>query len=406
MQFVTRTSDDVINDFKQSALADTEFLSLLTASLEKASAQAQENLDGKLYSALDWPQDFEGYVEYLVWFAKWAPQQSDADAWKPANIPADQHASQEVYDRLCHFYWLIDQEVGPDSGRIVQNIPWFSEWLIEYANLWGSYLNTTASFNDDILQSFITDSPKYKVEDSMIDGRPNSPSGWLTFNQFFARELNPGLRPIDAPMDNTIVTSPADCTYKQTYAINEDSSIPEITIKQTHKFANVEDLLEGSDYKSAFAGGTFVHYFLGPYSYHRFHTPVAGIIRECYPVKGLVYLAVNLKNNKFDAPDSSKDGYEFIQARGVITIDTTGSPFGDVGIVAVIPIGMCQVSSVNMIATAGSPALKGDEFGYFLFGGSDIIVLFQAGTNPVINEDGHSYRLYGTSIATLSAREV
>ena len=89
----------------------------------------------------------------------------------------------------------------------------------------------------------------------------------------------------------------------------------------------------------------------------------------------------------------------------MITIDTTGSPYGDVGIVAVIPIGMCQVSSVNMIATTGCPALKGDEFGYFLFGGSDIIVLFQAGTNPVINEDASSYRLYGTSIATRSQRQ-
>ncbi len=402
MEFETRTSADVINDLKTKAQADSNFIPLLTASLEKASSQAREHLDDKLYSALDWPQDFEGYVEYLNRFARWTPQQSSAEAWKPDKVPPHQQASQEVYDRLCHFYWLIDQGVGPDSDTIVQNIPWFSEWLVDYANLWGCFLNTTESFNNDILQTFITDSPKFKVEDSMVNGRPNSPSGWLTFNQFFARELNPGLRPIDAPTDNSIVTSPADCTYKATYAIDENSSIPQVTIKQTHRFANVEDLLEGSLYRSAFAGGTFVHYFLGPYSYHRFHTPVAGFVRECYAVKGSVYLAVNLKDNQFDAPDSSQGGYEFLQARGVITIDTAGSPYGDVGIVGVVPVGMCQVSSVNMIATQGSQALKGDEFGYFLFGGSDIIVLFQAGTDPVINRDAQSYRLYGTPIASLS----
>lgn len=402
MQLETKTSEDVINDFKSQAQADIDFIALLTESLQKAQTQAQKNLDSKLYDALDWPVDFDGYVDYLGWFAKWPPHQSTAEAWKPENVPPDKQASQEVYDRLCHFYWLIDQKVGPDSATIVQNIPWFSDWLVDYANLWGSFLNTTESFNQDILESFINDSPKFKVEDSMIDGRPNLPSGWLTFNQFFARELNPGLRPIDSPMDNSVATSPADCTYKATYAIAEDSSIPEITLKQTHKFANIKDLLEGSQYRDAFGGGTFVHYFLGPYSYHRFHTPVAGIVRECYPVKGAVFLAVNLKNSQFDAPDSSAGGYEFTQARGVITIDTTDSPYGNVGIVAVIPVGMCQVSSVNMIATSGSTALKGDEFGYFLFGGSDIIVLFQAGTDAVINKDSQSYRLYGTPIATLS----
>jgi phosphatidylserine decarboxylase len=216
----------------------------------------------------------------------------------------------------------------------------------------------------------------------MIAGRPNAPSGWLTFNQFFARELNPGLRPIASPTDNSRVTSPADCRFKAMYPIGHDSTIPEITIKKTHRFASIEDLLKGSQYKSAFANGVFVHYFLCPYSYHHLHTPVAGIVRECYSVRGLVYLDVNLANNQFDAPDSSEGGYEFAQARGVITLDTKDSVFGDVGIVTTIPVGMAQVSSDNMTATVGSNLLKGDEFGYFLLGGSDIIVLFQAGVNP------------------------
>ena len=76
-----------------------------------------------------------------------------------------------------------------------------------------------------------------------------------------------------------------------------------------------------------------MHLFLGPYSYHRFHTPVAGVVKECYPLLGEVYLKVALNQQQFDAADSAQDGYEFTQARGVLTIDTTGSPYGDVGIV-------------------------------------------------------------------------
>lgn len=89
-----------------------------------------------------------------------------------------------------------------------------------------------------------------------------------------------------------------------------------------------------------------------------------------------MYLDVNLSQGQFDAPDSATDGYEFTQARGIIIVDTTDSPYGDIGLVGIVPVGMCQVSSVNMTATVGSDLLKGDEFGYFLFGGSDIIVLF------------------------------
>ena len=218
----------------------------------------------------------------------------------------------------------------------------------------------------------------------MIEGRPNAPSGWLTFNQFFARELNPGLRPIASPTDNTVIASPADCTFRNTFSIADDSSIPEITIKKTHKFANVKDLLEGSQFADAFANGTYAHYFLGPYSYHRFHTPVAGHLRECRAVKGDVFLEVKISKEQFDAPDNAKDGYEFSQARGIVILDTAGSEFGDIGLVGVVPVGMCQVSSVNMTAVVGSNLQKGDEFGYFLFGGSDIILLFQEGTDPDI----------------------
>ncbi|NAS30812.1 phosphatidylserine decarboxylase [Flavobacteriaceae bacterium R38] len=395
MDIKTITSSEGIIEALINELKNNDSLKkLLITSLVQADKKAKNDLDNALYRALDWPIDIDGYIRYLKGFARWTPQQSGDDAWlKPGT-----HHHQEVYDRLCHFYWLIDQEIGIGKTTIIENIPFFKEWLIAYAQLWGSFLNTTESFNDEILKSFQKYAPQYKVEDSMINGKPNNPSGWLTFNQFFARELNPGLRPIDSPDNNLVVTSPADCTFKAIYQINENSELPDIPIKKTHKFASIVDLLEGSNYKNHFANGTFVHYFLGPYSYHRFHAPIAGVVKECYPIHGLVYLDVHINKNQFDAPDSSEDAYEFAQARGIITIDTTDSPYGNIGVVTIIPVGMCQVSSVNMTATVGQNLLKGDEFGYFLFGGSDIIVLFQDGIDPQISE-ATNYRLYGTKIA-------
>ncbi|MCI5211598.1 MAG: hypothetical protein D3910_23090, partial [Candidatus Electrothrix sp. ATG2] len=73
------------------------------------------------------------------------------------------------------------------------------------------------------------------------------------------------------------------------------------------------------------------------------------------------------------------------------------------------PIGMCHVSGVNMTHEPGKMCRKGDEFGYFTFGGSDIIILFQEGCNPQYNQDffvagGPPYSLYGSLLATVTPR--
>ncbi|SHO57308.1 phosphatidylserine decarboxylase [Vibrio quintilis] len=372
---------------------DTLLRAMLEESLIAAHSHARRQLSPILFEALFWPESWQDYVNYAWEFSRWVPHQSTNPAWTEPGTDEQ----QEVYDHLCHFYYLIDQPVGPEEKR-VQNDPWFSRWLIDYSNDWGAFLNTTESFNDVALKSFLEDSPQYRVQDSMIDGRPNNPSGWLTFNQFFARELNPGLRPVSSPSDNTVIVSPADCTFRAQYNISASSTVPEIRVKLTHKYASIQDLLDGSPYGDCFANGKMVHYFLGPYSYHRFHTPVAGLLKECRAVQGLNYLQVNIDDGQFDAPDNSEGGYEFNQARGIVILDTSQSPCGDIGLVAVIPVGMAQVSSVNMTAQTGNILEKGDEFGYFLFGGSDIIVLFQEGVDPEIF-DGGQYRHYGTPIA-------
>jgi phosphatidylserine decarboxylase len=240
-------------------------------------------------------------------------------------------------------------------------------------------LDTTESFGEDVLRSFIEDAPEYTIGESMVDGRPNMPSGWLTFNQFFARELNAGLRPVADPSSNLTVTSPADCRFQHAYEVGADSAIPATTIKQTHRYGNIEQLLDGSRHAGAFAGGTFCHYMLPPSAYHRFHVPVSGVIDESFVIDGRVFMQVDLEDHELVSRDSAKSGYEFSQTRGALTIDTSRSPEGDIGIVGVVPVGMSHVASVVLTAVEGTTARKGDEFGYFQFGGSDIILLFQAG---------------------------
>jgi len=89
-------------------------------------------------------------------------------------------------------------------------------------------------------------------------------------------------------------------------------------------------------------------------------------------------MEVDLVDGELVSSDATTTGFEFSQTRGVLTLDTTSSPAGNLGIVAVVPVGMPHVGSVVLTAAPGTQLTKGDEFGYFQFGGSDIILLFQA----------------------------
>ncbi|ESU09308.1 hypothetical protein FGSG_12362 [Fusarium graminearum PH-1] len=73
------------------------------------------------------------------------------------------------------------------------------------------------------------------------------------------------------------------------------------------------------------------------------------------------------------------------------------------GLVAVLPIGMAQVSSVKMTTQVGDKVKKGDEIFYFQFGGSDVICVFQPKADLkvdhfVASPDG-TYSRYGTVLA-------
>lgn len=381
---------DMLTDLlgKEDGLAE-----LLERSLVKARKLGEAQLNPDLFAALEWPEDIAQYQAYLKRFIRWVPRQSKQKAWQ--GLAPDERYAKEVDDRTAHFFFLVDQDI--DDGA-PQDCAAFRAWMTEFSRQWGSFLDTPESFNAEILQSFIDDAPEYRVEESMIGGRPNAPSGWLTFNQFFGRELNGGLRPIAEPGNNLTVTSPADCVYQHAYDIDTDSNIPATTIKNTHKYGNIKQLIDGSAYSGTFAGGTFVHYMLQSSSYHRFHLPVSGLVEESYLISGKVYMHVDIENHEFIASDSATTGFEFTQNRGVVTIDTSASDAGDLGIVAVIPVGMSHVSSVTMTAVPGKHMAKGEEFGYFQFGGSDIIVIFQPEVQAQI-DTSTDYRLVGTPIA-------
>jgi phosphatidylserine decarboxylase len=261
---------------------------------------------------------------------------------------------REIIPKALALYYIVNQAPGDMLNEDAQ----FSAWLKTLVQAYGAFLDTPASAAG--IASFSA-KPNYKIDDYFV-----GPSGWLTFNQFFAREMRPGKRPVAASRDDRVIVSPADAVFMGTWPINDSSNI---TVKGVNW--DIAELLDGSPYKDAFKGGTYTHSFLYIDDYHRYHVPVGGTVKEIRNISGRVYMDVSrLPDGGFDVIDG--DTYQFNQERGLVIID---SP--ELGLVAVLPIGMSYVSSVNLTPRLGAELRKGDPFGYFLFGGSDIVILFQ-----------------------------
>lgn len=312
-------------------------------------------------------QNLNDYLHYINDLVTWAPR--------------ERGDSQYIYKKMVEFYFFLDQEpvkrlqspIQPEKDH--QLLTPLSKWIIEYAKSWGGYLDTTESAKE--IDTFRTD-PVFNWDEYM-----QPPSGYLTFNQFFARHVKPGMRPIAGLNDNSLLVSPADSTFLGWWQINEKSKIHAEENKLNVKGIqwSIHQLMEGSDYANHFQGGIFTHSFLNTFDYHRWHTPVQCTVLEARVIQGQAYLGVNVKPankdgkvvNVLNALDGT--GYQFVQTRGMVVLD---SP---IGLVACLPIGMGHVSSVVITAEVGKTLHKGEELGYFQFGGSDFIMIFERASN-------------------------
>ncbi len=319
------------------------------------------------------------YFSWLVGLLEWTP--------------CENSQGREIYNRICEFYFVLDQpslrELQSSQAPCVPAPPLtpLSAWMVDFARAWGSFLDTPASLTAQSLQSFYQ-SPAYNMGEYMAD-----PGGWKSFNQFFARHVKPGYRPVAAPLNDQVLVSPADATFVGAWAISADSHI---TVKSLRW--SLDELLADSPFRERFRSGIFMHSFLNTTDYHRLHTPVSGRVLESRVIHGQVYLDVIAKptGDDDDAHQLTREpvlhaqdgtGYQFAQARGLLVLESS------IGLVAVLPVGMCQVSSVVMTADVGVKLRKGEEFSYFQFGGSDVVILFESSANvSLIMQPGVHYK--------------
>ncbi|MBL4604228.1 MAG: phosphatidylserine decarboxylase [Flavobacteriaceae bacterium] len=377
--------------------SNPEIKSMLLASIEKAK---EINPDKKTNPA----QNLEEYYEFVSW-------SENAMPWQFLEVDYAITLYDKIDQSLCYFFFINDQPLDELEGKgyfnnSLQYHEPYKSWLTSFNKTYGDYMNTEKSWNSDYYQIAPSDGI-FGLQNDWYE----SPSNWKTFNQFFGRHLkSPKKRPI-AELDNQrIVVSPADAQPQGIWAIDSTSRIIEkegIAIKSGTLY-DIENLIgESSEYEDSFVDGTFTHSFLDVGDYHRYHFPLSGTVKEIRIIQGESvsggYTTWDAKNKRYKF-DASSVGWQSIETRGCVILETE-----EYGLVALLPIGMWPVSSVNFEDNlhVGSKVSKGDMLGYFLFGGSDFIIIFQEKAHFVLDapmkekKDAYKHQLIGERLGSL-----
>lgn len=199
-----------------------------------------------------------------------------------------------------------------------------------------------------------------------------------SFNDFFYRELKPQARPINS--NSRSVTLPADGRHLGFMDINQSDRFfvkgQKLSLK---KLVNSEQLAQ------KYAGGALTLSRLCPVDYHRFHFPIDGIPTKAQLIQGSL-LSVN--------PIALKQSIHILTQNKRYLIEIKDTPCGDV---AMIPVGATCVGQVHFTYTPGQKIRKGDEAGYFAFGGSAVILIFQKDSIQ-LSKDITFYSQEGTEV--------
>jgi phosphatidylserine decarboxylase len=276
----------------------------------------------------------------------------------------------------CPINALLDWPMVMPSGYALFRDPAFNAHLKRVLNVWSgflsgphsrTYLNTTAP------EGWFSPEADSKIGLSQFLCDPGKPFwGYASWNHFFTREFKRGERPVAHPDDSKIIVSACEASP---YNLQSNVQVRDsFWIKQ-----QPYSLLEMFTAKKAglaerFIGGTMYQAFLSAFYYHRWHAPVSGTITEAYLVDGSYYSDAEAEG---EDPSSLNDSQGYITAVAVRAIVVIESEDAAIGEVACVFVGMAEVSSCVIEALPGQRVSKGDELGYFQYGGSTYCLVFR-----------------------------
>jgi phosphatidylserine decarboxylase len=238
--------------------------------------------------------------------------------------------------------FLYNSPVGKLLALLIAHLPFFSK-----LSGWWQRL----PFTKKKIAPFIE---KYAIDPLEFEKPPDQ---YFSFDAFFTRKLKKEARPFAQK-----AMIPADGRY----LLYQNIATCNGFIVKGKKFS-LDKLLGNVTLAKNYAFGSMAIARLAPSDYHRFHFPINCTPNEAHLINGPLY-SVN--------PIAVKQNIDLLAENKRMITQLISQNYGNV---LFIEIGATNVGSIHQTYLPNRPYNKGDEKGYFSFGGSSIILLFEAG---------------------------
>ena len=261
----------------------------------------------------------------------------------------------QVYDRKIKSYeeeliagkkyieWTYESPIGKNITELLAKRKIFSK-------LYGMYCDTKISSKK--IKSFVED---FNIDMTLAQKNIDE---FKSFNDFFIRKLTSEARPIDK--NPNILISPGDGRLTAYENINLESLVQ---IKgMTY---SLKELINDDSIAEKYSEGVCIILRLCPTDYHRFHFVDSGIPTKTHAIKGHYYSVNPIALNNIP-----KLFCENKREWSILHSDN----FGDI---LTIEVGATCVGSIIQTYSPDKAVKKGDEKGYFKFGGSTTILFFE-----------------------------
>lgn len=216
------------------------------------------------------------------------------------------------------------------------------------SSLYGKFCDSKMSKSkvDKFIKEFNIDMDRFHV----------SESGYCSFNEFFYRNIKNDKFFFEK--DKNIFISPAD---SKLLALKIDDKLNKFKVKGFEY--SIKELLKSNKLAKEYEGGMCLIFRLCPTDYHRFHFVDNGVCMKNTKIKGKYYSVNPIALEKVSRVlVENKREYSVFKSEN----------FNDI---TYIEVGATCVGSIIQTYNENEKIKKGDEKGYFKFGGSTVILL-------------------------------
>lgn len=224
------------------------------------------------------------------------------------------------------------------------------------SSLYGWYLDRRVSKNK--IEPFIY---KFNLDLSIAEKTLND---FSSFNDFFYRKLKPTARPIDRDPRSLASLGDGKLFAYENIDLNKIIQVKGYTY-------SLKELIKNDKVAKKYSNGTCLILRLCPTDYHRFHFIDTGTCEAPVKIKGAYYSVNPVALQKVEKLfcENKREWSTFHSEN-----------FGDV---LYIEVGATFVGSIIQTYTPHENVQRGEEKGYFKFGGSTVILFFEANTIKV-----------------------